>query len=328
MKRLCLSVLSVLSVLYVLSDVSDLSVLSCAFAAEQGFAWKPVDDKSLGLWDGDRPVLVYNFGTISKEGVPARYNRACYVHPLYGLDGEVLTEDFPKDHYHHRGIFWAWPAMKADGKSVQSWIPAGITCKLERWIRKDATKDQAVLEAENGWYVGENRVAREDLRIVAHPVVGNARAIDFDLTWMALGQPITLQGAAGKSYGGFTLRFAPCRDQPDANKRKDTAIMVPGGPSKGKDLAMTRLEWADITGQVAGAPGRSGAAIFIDKSHPDYPPTWLTRHYGCLCVGWPGVKSQDLEPGKPIRCSYRVWVHRGDADLATLKQAYDDYLKR
>ena len=35
-------------------------------------------------------------------------SRPHYVHPLYGLDGELLTEDFPRDHLHHHGIFWAW----------------------------------------------------------------------------------------------------------------------------------------------------------------------------------------------------------------------------
>jgi len=311
----------------VLSVLCVLSVLSRAPAAEPGFAWKPVSDKSLGLWEGGKPVLVYNHGMISKAGVPARYNRACYVHPLYGLDGEVLTEDFPADHRHHRGIFWAWPGMKVEGRKVQSWIPSGIYYKQERVVRKEATAQAAILEVENGWYVGDKRVVKETLVITAHPAGANSRAIDFEFTWTALDKPVTLWGAAGKSYGGFTLRFGQNKDQPNASRRKDTAIITSEGPSKGRDLRNTPLGWADITGEVAGAPGRSGVAIFVAKDHPDYPPTWLTRHYGCLCVGWPGVKPKDLEPGKPVRCRYRVWVHRGDADFATLQKAYDEYTK-
>ena len=297
-----------------------------AAAGEEGFAFKPVGEKSLGLWDGEKPVLVYNFGMIGKEGVAERYNRACYVHPLYGLDGEVLTDDFPKDHYHHRGIFWAWPGMKVEGKSVQSWIPSGIHYKQERVIRQEATAKAATLEVENGWYVGDKRVVKEELRIVARHATAKGRGISFDLTWTALDQPVTLWGAGGKSYGGFTLRFAPSKDEPNPNKRKDTAIITSEGPSKGKDLAIAKLGWADITGEVAGAPGRSGVAVFIAKDHPDYPPTWLTRHYGCLCVGWPGIKPRDLEPGKPVHCRYGVWVHRGDADEEALKRAYEEYL--
>lgn len=303
-----------------------LAALAAAAAAEPGFAWKAVDDKSLGLWDGEKPVLVYNHGMIGKEGVAERYNRACYVHPLYGLDGEVLTEDFPRDHYHHRGVFWAWPGMKAEGKSVQSWIPQGIHYKQERVVRQEATDKAAIFEAENGWYVGDKKVVKEALVITVHPAAKDSRAIDFELTWTALDAPVTLWGAAGKSYGGFNLRFGQNKAEPNANRRKDTVITTSEGPSKGRDVENRPLAWADITGEVAGAPGRSGVAIFIAKDHPDYPPTWLTRHYGCLCVGWPGVKPKDLEPGKPVRCRYRLWLHRGEADEATLRKAYEDYL--
>ena len=37
--------------------------------------------------------------------------RSDYIHPLYGLNGEVLTRDWPVDHPHHRGIYWAWPEV-------------------------------------------------------------------------------------------------------------------------------------------------------------------------------------------------------------------------
>jgi hypothetical protein len=66
-------------------------------------------------------------------------------------------------------------------------------------------------------------------------------------------------------------------------------------------------------------------AIFVAPEHPDFPPTWLTRHYGVLCVGWPGVKPRTFEPGKAIRLSYRVYIHDAPADAAALQKAYDTY---
>ena len=99
---------------------------------------------------------------------------------------------------------------------------------------------------------------------------------------------------------------------------------MPSGPTK-EDLPDTQLAWADFTSKFAGAKARSGAAIFVHPSHPDYPPTWLTRYYGALCVGWPGVKPKTFEPGKPIRLSYRLWIHKGPADVEQLKRAYAEY---
>jgi len=305
-----------------------LSLLAAPTAlAEAGFRWKPVDAKSLGLWEGDKPVLVYNHGMISKQGVPARYTRACYLHPVYGLDGEVITEDFPKDHRHHRGIFWAWPHVRIDGKEYNSWVPTGIRYKLERWVRKDANAKQAVLEAHNGWYVGDKKVADERLTMTVHAAADAQRIIDLEFTWTPTDRPISLQGAGGKSYGGLTVRFnTRCREKGGISG-KQVRITVPNGVAK-RDLPDTKLQWADFTAPFPSAPGRSGAAVFVDKSHPDYPPTWLTRHYGCLCVGWPGVRAQTLQAGKSVTCRYRVLVHRGDLDLDTLKKAYAAYLNR
>ena len=303
-----------------------LVIVATAGAAETtgGFALKPVSQKSLGLWEGGKPVLVYNHGVISKEGVPARYNRACYVHPLYGLDGEVLTDDFPVDHRHHRGVFWGWPHVRIGGKEYNSWVPGSMSYRLDRWVRKEADKRRARLEAINGWYVGEKKVADERLRITVLPAGADGRAIDLDFTWTATDRPIELKGAAGKSYGGLTVRFNTRFREKGGIQAKDVTITAPQGVTK-KDLAIAPLPWADFTAPLAAGGQRSGLALLVHPSHPDYPPTWLTRHYGCLCIGWPGVKAGTLQPGKAVRCRYRLWIHRGQVDLKALTAAYKAY---
>jgi len=291
-----------------------------AGAAEKktGFRFREVDDKSLGLWDGDRPVLVYNHGVITDAKIPAkdtRRSRACYVHPLYGLNGEVLTDDFPKDHYHHHGIFWSWPHVGIDGREYDLWVYDNIQQKLVRWICREAGPVAAVLGVENGWFVGTKKVMIERVWLRVYRAAGGERSLDLEFVWIPADKSITLQGAEGKSYGGLNLRYAP---------RKETVITVPGGRTK-DDLPDTPLAWADLSARFGGTPGRSGAAIFVDPAHPDFPPTWLTRHYGILCVGWPGVKARTFEPGTAIRLNYRVWVHKSDVESDQLKQAFGGY---
>ena len=282
------------------------------------FQFKDTSEASLGLWEGERPVMVYNHGTVTCDRVPesdARRSRACYVHPVWGLDGEVLTDDFPKDHYHHHGIFWAWPHVGISGKEYDLWTYKNIQQRFVGWLQRQAGPLAAVLAVENGWFVGDEKVMIERVWMRSQRTEDGSRSLDFEFTWIPVDKPITLWGAGGKSYGGLNLRFAP---------REDTRITVPAGVSK-EDLPDTPLEWADLTAKFAGAPGPSGAAILVDPGHPDYPPTWLTRHYGVLCVGWPGVKPQPFEPGQPIRLNYRVWIHRDAPDVAAVQQAYDAY---
>lgn len=278
------------------------------------FKFVPVSENSLGLWDGDQPVFVYNHGRMEKTGVPKDRARSTYLHPVYGLDGEVLTDDFPADHHHHRGLFWAWPHVKSGGKEYDLWMLKGVEQRFEKWIQREGG-EQAVLSVQNGWYVGDNKIVQEVVTFKVHALEDQARAIDLELLLVPLGQPLTLVGAEGKSYGGLTLRFAP---------REDTVITTPLGDGK-DDLPMTKLPWADLTAKFPSTAAPSGAAIFVHPSHPDYPPMWLTRHYGVLCLGWPGVEEQSFEPGQTIRLKYRVWIHRGAVGAERLAGAYKKY---
>ena len=289
-------------------------------AVPKTFQWMPVGDKSLKLCEGDRPVLVYNFGTITDEKVPktdSRRSRACYVHPLWGLNGEVLTDDFPKDHYHHHGVFWTWPHVGIGGKQYDLWAKGDISQRFVGWLDRSEGPVAAVLGVENGWFVGDKKVMIERVWLRCFKAAENDRALDLDLFWIPVDQPITLRGAEEKSYGGLTMRFA-------VGNERDSLITVPQGPAK-QDLPDTPLAWADLSARFKGAASTSGAAIFVPRDHPDYPPTWLTRHYGPLCVGWPGVKGRTFEPGKPIHLSYRIWIHRSTVGVEQLRQAYDAY---
>jgi hypothetical protein len=284
------------------------------------FRFQDVTDKSLGIRDGKRTVLVYNHGPITSERVPGkdhRRTRSCYVHPVYGLGGEVLTDDFPRDHYHHHGVFWTWPHIEIDGKHYDSWQGDNIKQRFVRWLARESGPVAAVLGVENGWFYEGRKMVIERVWLRAYKPVGESRSIDVELVFIPLGQPVTLRGAGGKSYGGLTVRFRPA-------SRKDTLITVPGGRTKG-DLANTPLKWADFTSRFGHAEGPSGAAVFVSPDHPDYPPTWLTRYYGPLCVGWPGVKGRTLPPDKPIRLKYRLWIHKAAGEPAALKAAYEAY---
>lgn len=284
--------------------------------ARSRFQFAEEAGRTLTVQEGSRPVMGYNFGVLLKPGVPADRARSTYVHPLYGVDGELLTDDFPKDHYHHRGLFWAWPHVRVAGKDYDVWTIKGMHQRFEKWLARETTVAGAVLGVENGWYAGNQKVMQERVWLRLYPTANDERVLDVELVLVPVDRPVTLAGAEGKSYGGLTLRFAP---------NTGTVITTPLGIS-GKDLAMTRLAWADLTGQFKGPPQPGGAAIFIAPDHPDYPPMWLTRHYGVLCVGWPGVDAREFPSGEPIRCRYRVWIHRGAADQPGLEKAYAAYL--
>ena len=287
------------------------------------FRFEEVDDRTVRCWEGDSKIFAYNHGVITGKNVPEtdhRRQRSSYVHPVWGLDGEILTDDFPEDHYHHHGIFWTWPHVGIEEQEYDLWAGDGIIDRFVGWLDKKRGPGGALLGVENGWYVGDRKVMIEKVWIRVHrrtskgSAAGEGRAIDFEFCWIPVDRPITLWGAGGKSYGGMTMRFGP---------RTDIRIAIPSGRTS-EDLIETPLAWADMSARFSGSPTLSGAAIFVHPTHPDYPPTWLTRHYGMLCVGWPGVHPRTFEPGMPIRTGYRVWIHR-EPSAEQLARAYSSY---
>jgi len=282
-----------------------------------GFAWN-LEEKSILLLERDKAVLAYNFGTIIAEHVPEkdpRRTRSCYIHPLYGTHGELLTDDFPRDHYHHHGVFWTWPHVKIEDQEYDLWADRGIKQKFIRWLGQYCGPF-AQLGLENGWFIGDRQVMTERVWVTVYPEFSGTRVIDFELFFVP-SLEIILWGAPGKSYGGFTVRF---RAQPG----RPVTITVPGGPAA-EDLLETRLPWADFTTQFLDDGPQTGASIFIAPEHPDFPPTWLTRHYGAMCVGWPGVEPRTLPAGQAVRLAYRLWIHGKPVDEKEICQAWEAF---
>jgi hypothetical protein len=250
------------------------------------FSWQDLGLGSFLLTEDDRPVLMYQSEMRIGGGAPAEKRRCCYVHPVYAPNGAVVTDDFPADHWHHRGIFWAWPRVTFDGKTYDMWMHLNQIVRRTVSVKSSGSE----LVAENGWFLGERQIARENVSI--KPT--DDGKVDFTLQFEALAGPITLAGAPeqDKGYGGFSVRFAP---------RKDTVIRSDTGP-KPKDTDHVRHKWAELSATY----GKGPATLRIE----DLTATneWCVRNYGFLGVNFPGRTTYTLQPGMPLELKYRVSV--------------------
>jgi hypothetical protein len=280
-------------------------------------AFRLDDDPKTGrltLHDGERAVLTYCYGDQIQEGVDPKYTRSCYIHPLYDLDGKSLTDDFPADHRHHRGVFWTWPHIKVRETAAQTWHPCTPPLRqyFVKWLKQEVGDKAATLSVQNEWKLADERVGLETVSLVAHPADEAGRAIDATLTFEAIGGPVELLGADRKGYGGLCIRLDPSLKG---------GVMTGDGGILPKDKINEPYRWADVS-----AGGR-GIAAFVSRDHPDYPPTWVIRNSygGILNVSWPGLQPATLKPGEPVTLRYRLYVHRGDAGSGRVFEAFKDY---
>lgn len=293
-----------------------LALLLGAIAAQaaDGFQWTEQPGGKLALTENGKPVLVFNYGLQLKDGVKEQYRRADYFHPIHDLDGVVLTDDFPKDHFHHRGLFWAWPEVTVNGQQYDPWACVGMQQRFKRWLARECHPDRAVLAVENGWFIGDRSVVRETVRATIFRASRQQRIMDVDVTLEAEKEPVRLQGRSDgkKGYGGFTLRFAT---------RREASITLPSGRIE-KDAVQVSAPWADFSAKFGTSEAVSGVAIFDHPSNPRHPTTWLLRYYGVLNPTWPALEPATLEAGQPVTLRYRLVIHRGDATAAKLAESF------
>lgn len=258
------------------------------------FSFREVGGASIEIIEEGRPALVYNHGMMLREGVDAKYRRSCYIHPLYAPDGTVLTDDFPKDHPHHRGVCWSWPIVKFDGQTHDVWAVIGMHQRFVRWIRREVGRDDAILSVENGWFVGDRKAVKETVETTVHRTQGGRREIVIGLSFEAVDAPVEICGREVKGYGGFGVRFAP---------RTGTVIRTDKGVEP-KDTDMVPHPWAELEAEFSGR--RAGLRVEDTRANPKYPNGWCLRHYGYVAVNHPGLEPVMLTPGRPLALTYRM----------------------
>jgi hypothetical protein len=256
-----------------------------AFGAS--FTWKLEPGRRV-LFEGGRPVFAYNEGMQLAPGVPEDRRRCCYVHPLYAPNGVVVTDDFPADHYHHRGLFWAWPVVSVGKETYDLWLMKGI-----RQESVAVRTEGGVLTAENRWIAGGKAVVREHVRLEALPASGGSRELRVELRLEAVDEPVVLEGShdAGKSYGGVNVRFAP---------REGTVIRADGA-LVAKDEDLVPHTWAELEASYGG----KRAALRITSEQG--PQQWCLRHYGFVGAAYPGRGGKvTIGRGKSVELRYVV----------------------
>ncbi|MCX6620572.1 MAG: PmoA family protein [Acidobacteria bacterium] len=261
------------------------------------FVWKDHNDGRLELQENGKTALVYNYGPQLKAGVPEDRRRCCYLFPVLTPAGVSVLDDFAKDHYHHRGLFWAWPEVETGGTVYDLWMMKDIGHRLEP---KSLHWSEGSLSAGTGWYTGDKRIVKETVEVTVLPARARTRTVDVRLTFEALDAPVTLRGAhdANKSYGGFSARFAP---------RANTVLRTDEGVlTKNDDLHPHR--WAELEAAYEGK--RAVLRITPDTANPGLPYQWCLREYGFVGASFPGktdkVSSYTIQPGKPLKLRFQV----------------------
>lgn len=298
---------------------SGLVLLLAPLKAQKLLAEKKSD--GVDVSEGGSKVFFYQARPKSLDG---KYERADYLHPVFSLNGNVITEDFPADHLHQRGIYWAWHQIIYKDKQIaDGWSCENITWEvIDTRIRN--RKDAITLDNDVLWRVvladRLTPVIRENSRITVYPSQGDYRMIDFDIRLFAMLDSMKMGGSRdAKGYSGFSLRLKLPPDIRFLTKDKEVHA---------QELALEAGPWMDFVGSFDGANAPvSGVAVFCHPSNPGYPEPWIIRSEKSMQnPAFPGREAIPL-PRSGWRLRYRVVIHNNSLDLSDVEKLFEAYSK-
>lgn len=252
-----------------------------------------------------QPVLQYNYWTVDRPDRHAQVTppnriysrpRSDYIHPLYGLAGEVMTEDWPVDHPHHRGIYWAWPEVDYRGERGDLHALQRVFAYPTGRYRVTEGAVFAQIEAESVWrWEHGEPIVSEWAVIRAYRRTGQGRCIDLTFYLTALKEPVFLARRGTNLYGGLNMRLSAISSQRFVHH------------TDGKQA------WAGAFGVFPSGKGECGLLIFPHAQNPYHPPDWVEYpELNWIQPTFPasGIR-HELQPGKPLVLNYRLWIRPG-----------------
>jgi len=265
--------------------------------------------------EGKDSIFFYQRSENNKDGM---YRRCNYIHPLYGLDNTRITEDFPADHLHHRGIFWAWHQIQINGEQVSDgW-------ELKNFEQK-VTDLEFILQKGNGlltstvdwkspvWKNGNEAYLREKTKMTIHPKNGNYRRIDFEIQLKALTDRLSIAGSNDeKGYGGLSVRL---------KLPVDVAFSGDNGLVEPENTAVEAGRYINVNGSFLSGKRKGGLVIYSNPENPSPSTKWILRKAASMQNAmYPGQQSVSIPFDQPLVLKYSLLVYQGDLTSKMIKR--------
>jgi len=321
--------------------------------------------QSYTITEQGRPVLTYRFGEVPlpagveaghfrKRDTPydgayftdgSQYGgpRSNYIYPLYGFHGEPLTADYPKDHLHHRSLWWSWCEVRHNDKIGDLWAVCKIRAYPVKIAKMEAGADAAVLQAVNAWRYADAPApgVNERVTIRVSKTAGTqgarSRTVDVDVRLEALVDGLAIAGRQKVDYGGYggmTVRM-----HPEVKEFSIRAVHPNPDKWRGDDLpivervtdpaAMGDAAWMALYGRYPApgveTPGFTTVMMFESKATPLFPNNFRYYRSTCISLAFPGRTVLPLAKGKPLDYKTRFVICEGKTTIEQERAAWQAY---
>jgi len=272
-----------------------------------------------------KPVLTYQAqpGEFPRPDIKPIFKRGGYIHPVYTPEGRPITDDFPVDHPHHHGIWWAWTKTEYDGRQPDFWNVGDGTGRVD-FASLDATWSGQV----HGGLTATTRftdvtggrsevVLRDTWDVRVYGAVDKVLVFDIVSTQNLAGsEPLVLPEYR---YGGLGVR-----GHIQWNGKGDKTVFLTSEGKTRADGNGTTARWTHMGGVLDGRA--AGIAILDHPSNFRSPqPTRLNPDNPFFNYSPSVAGDWKIEPGKPYVSRYRFITYEGQPDRALIDRMWNDY---
>lgn len=308
------------------------------YRLEAGTSAKSGEGVRLERADGRIAATVGRAAVLSFQEQPATpanpkikdvYKRGGYIHPVFSPGGIRVTDDYPADHFHHHGIWFAWVKTEYEGRHPDFWNVGDDTGRIdfqgvgEFWSGSVHGGLTAKFQSIDLKAPAPKPVVDEQWEVRVYTVGEGARRYRmFDLvsTQRILGDsPLKLPVYR---YGGVGIRG----HEQWIGKGDKTKFLTSTGERDRIKAHESRAAWCHMGGLVDGKP--TGIATLAHPANFRSPePMRVNPNIPFLNFAPSQAGDWEMVPGKTYVWRYRFIVQDGEPDQAWLESRWQDYAK-
>lgn len=280
-----------------------------------------------GAAGASRQVMAYQArpGEFPRPDIKALFERGGYLHPIMTPSGKAVTDDFPPNHVHHHGVWWAWTSTEFDGRKPDFWNMGDGKGRVEF-----ETVEHIWSGVVHGGFRATHRFVdltsalpvtalNETWQVTAYAAQPSSRHWIFDLVseqQCATDKELKLPEYR---YGGVGVRGNWAW-----NGEGKALFLTSDGETDRVKGNTTRGRWCDMGGLLDGE--RAGIAVLC---HPNNfrAPQPMRLHPSEPFFNFAPQQAGDMaiKPGAKYVSKYRFVVHDGAPDRAELDRLWNDF---
>lgn len=311
--------------------ISSLFLLAflCALRALRGeffFAQaqeKPIPQLQLLPQPHDQAAFLRNDTEIARYHFAPTLRRP-FIFPVIGPSGRSLTRMAhprdPQGHSHHNSVWISHHSVNG----LSFWADRSTGRILHKTLDQyEDLGDTSWVSVTNNW-IDESKnnqvLMIEKRRTTVQLLPENQFWLYLDLQLEApKDAPVTL----GKTpFGLVGVRMAKTIGVLDGGGE----IRNSDGKSGEKEIFWKPAKWCDYSGPIRDGV-TEGITLMDHPANPNHPTVFHVRSDGWMGASLTEQADRLIEPGKPLRLRYALYVHTGKPTIEDLQKRFDEFAK-